>query len=173
MGFGLSTEAGMIASIFHIFSHAATKSMLFIAAVGLTDASGKSKKFIDLTGAGYRNVIAGATFTVGSLSMVGVPLFSGFISKILFAQASVSVGVNKMLPTLIVLAISTILNAIYFMKTVVRIYTPVKSDYPKIPWKQDVSYAVVCICFIICNVVLGMCSEPIVDLIRSGLAMFA
>ena len=78
-----------------------------------------------------------------------------------------------MLPTLIVLAISTILNAIYFMKTVVRIYTPVKSDYPKIPWKQDVSYAVVCICFIICNVVLGMCSEPIVDLIRSGLSMFA
>ena len=173
MGFGLGTDAGMIASIFHIFSHAATKSMLFIAAVGLTDASGKSKKFIDLTGAGYRNVIAGATFTVGSLSMVGVPLFSGFISKILFAQASVSVGVSKMLPTLIVLAISTILNAIYFMKTVVRIYTPVKSDYPSISWKQDVSYAVVCICFIICNVLLGMCSEPIVDLIRSGLAMFA
>ncbi len=173
MGFGLGSEAGMQASIFHIFSHAATKSMLFIAAVGLTDASGKSKKFIDLTGAGYRNVIAGATFTVGSLSMVGVPLFSGFISKILFAQAGVSAGVNKMLPTLIVLAISTILNAIYFMKTVVRIYTPVKSEYPSIPWKRDVLYGVVCICFIILNVILGMWSEPIVDLIRSGLAMFA
>ena len=173
MGFGLGSEAGMQASIFHIFSHAATKSMLFIAAVGLTDASGKSKKFIDLTGAGYRNVIAGATFTVGSLSMVGVPLFSGFISKILFAQAGVSAGVNKMLPTLIVLAISTILNAIYFMKTVVRIYTPVKSEYPSIPWKRDVLYGVVCICFIILNVILGMWSEPIVDLIRLGLAMFA
>ena len=104
MGFGLGTEMGMIASIFHILSHAATKSMLFIAAVGLTDVSGKSKKFIDLTGAGYRNVIAGITFTVGSLSMVGVPLFSGFISKILFAQSCVS-NANKMLPTLICLAI--------------------------------------------------------------------
>lgn len=173
MGFGLGTEAGMVASIFHIFSHAATKSMLFIAGVGLTDASGKSKKFIDLTGAGYRNVMAGITFTVGSLSMVGVPLFSGFISKILFAQAGVSVGINKMLPTLIVLAISTILNAIYFMKTVVRIYTPVKTDYPSVKWKQDVAYGVVCIFFIICNVILGMYSEPIVELIRSGLAMFA
>lgn len=173
MGFGLGTEAGMIASVFHIFSHAATKSMLFIAAVGLTDASGKSKKFIDLTGAGYRNVIAGATFTVGALSMVGVPLFSGFISKILFAQAGVSVEIGKMLPTLIVLAISTILNAIYFMKTVVRIYTPVQSEYQSVPWKQNVTYGVVCICFIIYNIVLGMCSEPIVELIRSGLAMFA
>lgn len=172
MGFGLKTEAGMVASIFHIFSHAATKSMLFISAVGLTDVSGKSKKFIDLTGAGYRNVIAGITFTVGSLSMVGVPLFSGFISKILFAQAGMSVAANRMLPTLICLAVSTILNTIYFMKTVLRIYTPAKTDYRTIKWKDNACCGVVCIFFIICNILLGMYSEPIVDMIRSGLAMF-
>lgn len=172
MGFGLGTPAGMTASIFHVLSHAATKSMLFIAAVGLTDVSGKSKKFIDLTGAGYRNVIAGITFSVGSLSMVGVPLFSGFISKILFAQACVS-NVNKMLPTLICLAVSTILNAIYFMKTVVRIYTPVKTEHLSIAWRQEIGYAIVCLLFIALNVTLGMCSEPVVDLISSGLSMFA
>ncbi len=89
MGFGMGTEAGMTASVFHILSHAATKSLLFIAAIGLTDVSGGSRKFIELTGAGYRNKWAGAAFTVGSLSMVGMPLFSGFISKLLFAQAAV------------------------------------------------------------------------------------
>ena len=172
MGFGLGTEMGMVASIFHILSHAATKSMLFIAAVGLTDVSGQSKKFIDLTGAGYRNVIAGITFTVGSLSMVGVPLFSGFISKILFAQSCVS-NVNKMLPTLICLAISTILNAIYFMKTVLRIYTPVHTGHEKIKWKYAMSYGVVCLLFIGLNILLGLCSEPVVALIRSGISMFA
>ncbi len=171
MGFGLGTEIGMVASVYHILSHAATKSMLFIAAVGLTDVSGQSKKFIDLTGAGYRNVAAGLTFTVGSLSMVGVPLFSGFISKILFAQACVG-HAYKMLPTLICLAISTILNAIYFMKTVVRIYTPVKSEYASLPWKKDIGYGAVCILFIVMNVLLGMNSEPIVELIRSGIRMF-
>lgn len=171
MGFGLGTEIGMVASVYHILSHAATKSMLFIAAVGLTDVSGQSKKFIDLTGAGYRNVAAGLTFTVGSLSMVGVPLFSGFISKILFAQACVG-HAYKMLPTLICLAISTILNAIYFMKTVVRIYTPVKSEYASLPWKKDIGYGVVCILFIVMNVLLGMNSEPVVALIRSGIQMF-
>lgn len=172
MGFGLGTEMGMVASIFHVLSHAATKSMLFIAAVGLTDVSGKSKKFINLTGAGYRNVIAGITFTVGSLSMVGVPLFSGFISKILFAQSCVS-NENKMLPTLICLAISTILNAIYFMKTVVRIYTPIGTEYESIKWKQNVSYGVVCLLFIGLNILLGLCSDPVVSLIRSGISMFA
>ncbi len=171
MGFGLGTQVGMVASIFHILSHAATKSLLFIAAVGLTDASGKSKKFIELTGVGYRNVIAGLTFTVGSLSMVGVPLFSGFISKILFAQACVS-NAHKMIPTLICLAISTILNAIYFMKTVVRIYTPIKSDYEKVSFKSNISYAVVCLLFIALNIILGMCSEPIVQLIEQGLSIF-
>lgn len=173
MGFGMGTQYGMVASVFHILSHAATKSLLFIAAVGLTDVSGGSRKFIELTGSGYRNKWAGVTFTVGSLSMVGVPLFSGFISKLLFSQAAVQVG-DKMLPALIVLGISTILNAIYFMKTVIRIYTPVKeTSYPVMTFKDMKLYAVVLVFFILLNIILGVNSQPIVDMIEQGLSMFA
>ncbi|MCM1136360.1 MAG: sodium:proton antiporter [Clostridium sp.] len=173
MGIGMGTQAGMSASIFHIFSHAATKSLLFIAAIGLTDVSDGSRKFLSLTGAAYRNKWAGAAFTVGSLSMVGVPLFSGFISKLLFAQAAVQ-NEMKMLPALIVLAISTILNAIYFMKTVIRIYTPVEfSNFDTASFKNMKSYALTLVCFIVLNVILGVSSQPIVDLIEQGLAMFS
>lgn len=173
MGFGMGTQAGMVASVFHILSHAATKSLLFIAAIGLTDVSGGSRKFIDLTGAAYRNKWAGTAFMAGSLSMVGVPLFSGFISKLLFSQAAVQVE-GKMLASLIVLGISTVLNAIYFMKTVIRIYTPVEeSSYSRITFKDMKSYAVVLVCFIVLNVVLGVSSQPVVDMIEQGLAMFA
>lgn len=172
MGFGLGSEAGMIASIFHILSHAATKSLLFIAAIGLTDVSGKKRQFINLTGAGYRNKVAGFAFTIGSMSMVGIPIFSGFVSKLLFAQGAVQNDM-KMLPTLIALAISTILNAIYFMKTVIRIYTPIETEYKTIHFKECKVYGITLICFVILNVILGMCSQPIVDLIQSGLSMFA
>lgn len=173
MGIGLGTQMGMVASVFHVLSHAATKSLLFIAAIGLTDVSGGSRKFIELTGSGYRNKIAGATFMVGALSMVGVPMFSGFISKLLFAQAAVQ-NDTKMLPTLIVLGISTVLNAIYFMKTVIRIYTPVPdTEYPTVTWRQGKVYAITLICFMILNIILGVFSQPIVDLIESGLNMFA
>ena len=173
MGIGMGTQAGMVASVFHILSHAATKSLLFIAAIGLTDVSGGSRKFIELTGAAYRNKWAGVTFTVGSLSMVGVPMFSGFISKLLFAQAAVQ-NEGKMLPALIVLAISTILNAIYFMKTVIRIYTPVgETEYESVTFKDKKLYAVTLVCFIVLNVVLGISSQPVVNLIEQGLAMFA
>lgn len=173
MGFGMGTQAGMVASVYHILSHAATKSLLFIAAIGLTEVSGGSRKFADLTGAGYRNKWAGVAFTAGSLSMVGVPLFSGFISKLLFAQAAVQVE-GKMLASLIVLGISTVLNAIYFMKTVIRIYTSVKdSPYESITFRKMKIHAITLMFFILLNVILGVSSQPIVDLIEQGLAMFS
>lgn len=172
MGIGMGTAAGMSASVFHILSHAATKSLLFIAAIGLTDVSDGSRKFVDLTGAAYRNKWAGVAFTVGSLSMVGVPLFSGFISKLLFAQAAVQNN-GKMLPALIVLGISTILNAIYFMKTVIRIYTPTNGTGSCVTFRNMKLYAVTLVCFVVLNIILGVSSQPVVDLIEQGLAMFS
>ncbi len=172
MGFGLGTQAGIAASVYHILSHAATKSLLFVSAIGLTDVSGGSRKFIDLTGAGYRNKLAGVAFTVGSLSMVGVPMFSGFVSKLLFMEASFGHSI-KMFPALIVLALSTILNAIYFMKTVIRIYVPEKRpDFETITVRDEKLYAATLVCFIVLNVALGMFSLPIQNWIRTGLSMF-
>lgn len=171
MGLGLATEAGSVASIYHVLSHAATKSLLFVAAAGLTDAS-RGNHFKDITGAGYRNKLAGVAFTVGSLSMVGMPGFSGFISKLFFAQAAVGHGV-KMLPTFIALAISTVLNAIYFMKTVIRIYTPVpKSEGRAISIQEQPSKSTALLLFVLLNLILGLNSEPVIRLIQSGLKMF-
>ena len=173
MGIGMGTQAAMLASVYHILMHGATKSLQFIAAIGLTDVSGYSRQFIQITGAGYRNKIAGIGFTVGALSMVGFPGFSGFISKLLFAQAALQNNTGKMLSALIVLGISTILNAIYFMKTVIRIYTPVKdSEYPVRPLKEQKLYSTVIVAFVICNLFLGLASVFIEEWIQKGLAIF-
>ncbi|MDO4188028.1 MAG: proton-conducting transporter membrane subunit [Lachnospiraceae bacterium] len=173
MGIGMGTKAGMVAAIFHILTHAATKSLLFISAIGLTDVSGFSRRFFEITGSGYRNKIAGVGFTVGSLSMVGVPLFSGFISKYLFASGAVQLT-GKMMPALICLAISTILNAIYFMKTVIRIYTPIQNDkYLSIRSRSMKLYCLTIVLFVAINVLLGVSSHPVVEYIEMGLEMFS
>ena len=178
MGFGLGTEAGMVASIFHILAHGATKALLFIAAIGLTDVSAGSRKFIDITGAAYRNKIAGVGFMIGSFSMVGMPIFAGFISKFLYAEAAVNAISWRMFPTLIVLAISTILNTIYFLKTVLRIYIPEKSEVEQEKgffcrtWKEQRLYTLTILLFIGLNLILGLNSEPIIQLIKMGLANF-
>ena len=179
MGFGLGTTLGVTASIFHILTHAATKSLLFISAIGLTDVSGGSRSFFELTGAGYRNRFAGAGFTVGALSMVGIPIFSGFVSKLLFAEAAVLLSNWRLFPTLIALAVSTILNAVYFLKTVVRIYTPMASGeveekgYFCLRFPEQKLYCATIVLFIIVNLILGMNSQPIIRLIEAGLRNFA
>ncbi|MDO4554538.1 MAG: proton-conducting transporter membrane subunit [Lachnospiraceae bacterium] len=173
MGIGLGTEAGIIASLFHILSHAATKSLLFIAGVGLTDASGKKKDFASLRGAGYRNKVAGVAFTIGSLSMVGMPMFSGFISKFLFSTASLSAVPAKTLLTLISLAVSTILNAVYFLRLTIFLYTPVEGNHgAKMEWKTQKKFSLALGCFVAVNLVLGLFSQPIVNIIETGLKMF-
>ena len=112
--------------------------------------------------------------------MVGIPCFAGFVSKILFAQAAVANNTPvKIFPTVIVLAISTILNAVYFLKTVIRIYVPENKKYEKkqgylfFMVSEQKLYAGTIICFIVVNLVLGMMSEPIVHIIEVGLQNFS
>ena len=176
MGLGLGTEAGVIASLFHILSHAASKGLLFISATGLSDVSGRSRHFKDLRGAGYRNPVAAAGFTVGAVSMVGLPLFAGFISKLLFATAGVQ-DPTKMLPTLICLAVSTVLNTVYFLRTVMTIFTPVDAGTESKAKAREItrgfSLKLSVLCFIILNLVLGLFSDPIVSALEQGLHMFS
>lgn len=175
MGIGLGTQAGMVAAIFHIFTHSATKALLFISAVGLYEVSGNRKDYKSLRGSGYRNPLAGIGFSIGALSMVGFPMLSGFISKLLFATSALQ-SPSKMLPTLIVLAISTVLNAVYFLRMVITIYSIPKEEEKRaedekiLPGSWNLRLAITC--FILLNLTLGLFSQPIVKAIGEGLAMF-
>ncbi len=176
MGIGLGTQAGMIAAIFHIFTHSATKALLFISAVGLYEVSGDRKDYKSLRGSGYRNPLAGIGFGIGALSMVGFPMLSGFISKLLFATSALQ-SPSKMLPTLIVLAVSTVLNAVYFLRMVITIYSIPREkeknmkEGESLPGSWNLRLAITC--FILLNLTLGLFSQPIVKAIGNGLAMFA
>ena len=64
------------------------KSALFISSSGLADASGNSKRFSDLRGAGFRNPAAGVCFSVAAMSLVGIPVLGGFISKLYLSNAA-------------------------------------------------------------------------------------
>lgn len=196
MGIGLGTQAGMVAAVFHMFTHSATKALLFISAVGLYEVSGDKKDFRSLRGAGYRNPLAGIGFAVGSLSMVGFPMLAGFISKLLFATSALQ-SPHKMLPTVIALAVSTILNAVYFLRLMITLYSIPESGekkhdagstnephpysgaekeeaagQPGAPVKSCRRFKLAVASFILLNLVLGLYSQPIVAAIGNGLAMF-
>ncbi len=173
MGIGLGTQAGMVAAIFHIFTHSATKALLFISSVGLYEVSGGRKDYHSLRGAGYRNPLAGIGFSVGALSMVGFPMLSGFISKLLFAASALQ-SPHKMLITLIALAVSTILNAMYFLRMVITLYRPSMepSKSEKGTGRNSWNLCLAIFSFILLNLLLGLGSQPIVGAIGDGLMMF-
>ena len=78
-----------------------------------------------------------------------------------------------MLITLIALAVSTVLNAIYFLRLVITIYRPREQESESISVKHSSwNLLLAIICFIVLNLVLGMGSQPIIGAIRSGLEMF-
>lgn len=122
MGIGLNSEVGMMAASFHILSHAITKPMLFLAAGGLANVSGHSYEFKDLKGSAHRNKIAGVAFVIGALSMIGIPLFAGFPSKLFFSTAAIHSDYFRMPVVLIALAISTALNALYYLPVCINIW---------------------------------------------------
>jgi multicomponent Na+:H+ antiporter subunit D len=176
VGFSLGTQAGFTAAVFQILSHAVTKPLLFISASMLSDASGGSKKFSDLMGSALRSKIAGIGFTAGALSMVGIPFLSGFVTKILIGTASFE-SPSKMMPILVVLAISTVLNAVYYLRTVVRIYHPRDLNKKEPKYSNDgyssSVFSAVIVCFVALNLSIGFFSDFVTDIIRTGLSMLA
>lgn len=173
MGIGLATPMGTIASLFHMMSHAASKSMLFISAKGLSDVSGESKDFEDLKGAGYRNKLAGIVFSVGAFSMVGIPLLAGFTSKVYFAEAALNAASGKLWVAMVALAVSTILNAVYFISAVITIYTPKKfPGFQASNFRIPAMLAAALVLFVILNVFLGTWSNYLENAIAMGLDTF-
>src|SRR3989338_9451566 len=112
------TPGGITASIMHIIIHAFGKITLFFAAGAIYVATRKTN-ISELNGIGKQMPLTMAAFTIGVLSMIGVPPAAGFISKWYMISGSIEA---RQIPFIIVIAASTILNACYFLPIVYTAY---------------------------------------------------
>ncbi len=177
MGLGLCTKEALIASLMQIVAHSLTKPLLFLSASGLTSTVGGKQDFDSLRSAAHWNKPAGITFGVGALSMVGIPIFAGFVPKFLFTTAAFSNYYDSGFVTyavLIVLAISTILNVIYFLRTLLNIFSPPIVDIKRksITFSQMKAYGLVTFVMAAVNIAVGIYSQPIITLFEKGIELF-
>ena len=179
MGLGLGSTAGIEAALFHVISHGVMKALLFISISGLSDTSNGRMDRKGLAGAGFRNKLSGLGFTVGAMSMIGMPLLTGFVSKFMFASAATEAGTAKMITAWIALAVSTVLNAVYFMRTVIVLYTPSESFVPDNSTDEQpqnntakMLEKIGIIGFVALNIYLGTMSPTVIDIISRGLELF-
>ncbi len=169
---GLCTPEAMTAAVFHMLVHAFGKSMLFLSASGLSDVSGGRFDADSLQGAGKRHFAAGAAFTLGAVSMTGVPLLGGFLSKIYLSQAAIATSGPLSAAVLLLLALSTFLNTLYFLHAVVGIYRPGPLETP--PRRATGAGYLVSLCLMMAvNLYLGTASASLYSTLLRGISLFA
>ena len=97
--------------------------------------------------------------------MVGVPLFGGFASKLYLASSASGTGYLF----LIALAISSFLNALYYLPVLFRIYSRSEESADDLDEeKSDASYALSIGCFVAVNIILGVAGIYVMHLLSQG-----
>ena len=132
LGAVLLTPSSMVGGIIHIANHAFSKITLFFCAGSLYTAAHKTE-VSQLSGIGKKMPWTMVAFFIGSLSMIGVPPAAGFTSKWYLALGSMEAG---SLPILLVLLVSTVLNAAYFLPITYKAFFE-KAEAPSLTDHSD------------------------------------
>ncbi|MBL6690420.1 MAG: monovalent cation/H+ antiporter subunit D family protein [Pseudomonadales bacterium] len=107
-----------IGAAVHMVAHAFGKITLFFAAGAIYVAS-KKTELSQLAGIGYRMPWTMTAFTIGALSMIGVPPTAGFVSKWFILAGAFEASNYVAIATIIA---STVLNAAYFLPIVFSVW---------------------------------------------------
>lgn len=118
LGMALVNQLAMTGSLIHIFNHAIMKGGLFLAVGAVVYKTGVVD-IEDFKGLGKKMPYTMAAFTIGALSMVGMPLTVGFVSKWYLILGAVKAGMWYIVP---VILLSSLLTAVYFGRVIEWIY---------------------------------------------------
>ena len=143
--------------------------MIFTAAGGLSNAAGHKKGLHALMGSFHANRWAGLGFIAGAFSMMGLPTFAGFASKLSLTLASFDSP--AIVWALAALAASSVLNALYYVPAVIVILTPAAEHHAPPPPPTRL-YKLSMAAFLALNFYLGLFCVPLLRLIERGVRVF-
>jgi multicomponent Na+:H+ antiporter subunit D len=126
LGISLASVLGVAAGVLHLFNHALMKGSLFMA-MGCVMYRVGSCRVEAMAGLGKTMPFTMAAFVVGGLSLIGVPLTVGFISKWYLVQAALESG---MWGIAAVVLLGSLLALVYVWKVVEVAYFQPPPDGP-------------------------------------------
>ncbi len=118
VGYSISTSAGLMATLLHVFNHALMKSALFLALGAVMYRIG-SVQLRDFQGLGRQMPFTMAAIVVGGLSLIGVPLTVGFVSKWYLVLAAIE---NGWWPVAVLILLGSLLAIVYVWRIVEAAY---------------------------------------------------
>ncbi len=118
VGFSISTTIGLTATLLHLFNHALMKGALFLALGAVMYRVG-GVQISQFQGLGKQMPLTMAAIVVGGLSLVGVPLTVGFISKWYLVMALIE---SSLWPIAVLVLSGSLLAVIYVWRVVESVY---------------------------------------------------
>ena len=164
LGGALLHANGMLGGIAHITNHAVSKITLFLCAGSIYVSTHKTE-ISQLSGLAKRMPWTMAAFALASLSIVGIPPTSGFVSKWYLALGTMDAD---HLVLLVVLLVSSLLNAAYLGPVVYKAYfAPAPAGEEPV---REVPWIVAPLAIsAVASLLLGLYPEPVLDLARRAL----
>lgn len=115
MAIGLASNE---AALFHLFTHAFFKALLFLAAGSVIVMLHHEQNIWKMGGLAKNLPITFLTFSVGALALIGCPPFSGFFSK----DAILALGYEREMPIFMVALLTAFLTAFYVLRLLVVVF---------------------------------------------------
>ncbi|MFV9862123.1 MAG: proton-conducting transporter membrane subunit, partial [Rickettsia aeschlimannii] len=137
------TPKALGAAILHLVSHSFTKICLFYS-MGSIYSLKKADQVQNLHGTSKEFPLISFIISISSLSLIGIPIFSGFISK--FSILLAASKQNQIIVMIVVIA-SSIFSSLYLLKILSSIYKPslVESSVTKpLPYSMQISIIMCC-----------------------------
>jgi len=106
------------AAMFHLFTHAFFKALLFLAAGSVIVMLHHEQNIWKMGGLRRKLPITFVTFAAGALALIGCPPFSGFFSK----DAILAVAYERNLPIFAVALFTAFLTAFYVIRMLVIVF---------------------------------------------------
>ncbi len=132
LGFG--TKMAAIAAVFHIINHLTFKAALFMTA-GIIDHETHTRDIKRLGGLRHLMPVTFVIGTIAALSMAGIPLTNGFLSKEMMLEEAAHThwGHTGILLPIVVL-LGTILSVAYSFRFIAHVFLgPERPSYPTKP----------------------------------------
>src|SRR5213596_1697878 len=115
MAVGLASNE---AAMFHLFTHAFFKALLFLAAGSVIVMLHHEQNIWKMGGLSWKLPITFVTFSVGALALIGCPPFSGFFSK----DAIIALAYERNMSIFVVGLFTAFLTSFYVMRLLVIVF---------------------------------------------------
>jgi multicomponent Na+:H+ antiporter subunit D len=129
LGISFASQTGIMATLLHMLNHGLMKAALFLALAAVVYRMGIAQ-LSQMHGIASRMPFTMAAFLIGGLSLIGVPLTVGFISKWYLVSAALE---NGWWPVAGAILLGSLLSVVYIWRVIeVAYFKPVSESTPDV-----------------------------------------